>query len=199
MSSAQRRAQIVAAARPLFAERGFDATTTREIAVAAGISDALIYRHFANKDAILRTILNDGIARFSALGPPPGVDLGEVPLRDLLLGIGRAFLLAVDDQIDLIKLLVSQQHLTIDDTRFVEFVDTAATTLGAVIDARHPPEPGSGPGRGYLLARGYMGSLVALVLLQTTLGLDALRPVDPGAYLDAMVSTLVAGLEAETA
>lgn len=184
------------AARRLFAQRGFDATTTREIATAAGISDALIYRYFPGKDALLRAIIDDGIARFSTLGPSPEVDRRHVGLPELLLGLGRAFLAAVDEQRDLITLLISQQHLLTDDTRFVGFIDTAAAGLGAVIDHHHPGPEGDGPGRGYLLARGYMGSLVALSLLQHSLGLEAVRPVDPEAYLQATVSTLVAGLAA---
>lgn len=80
MPGGQRRAGIVAAVRALFAQRGFDATPTREIAVAAGVSDALIYRHFSSKQALLHAVVDTGIAEFSQLGPPPGVDRREVPL-----------------------------------------------------------------------------------------------------------------------
>jgi AcrR family transcriptional regulator len=199
MSADARRVQIVAAARRLFAGSGFDATTTREIATEAGISDALIYRHFASKEALLQAIVDDGIARFATLGPPPGVDPDTVPLSALLHGMGRQFLSALVEQQDLIRLLVSQRHVLATDTRFVEFIDTAAGVLGATIDRRHPPMDASAdPSRGYLLARGLMGSLVAFAVLQHTLGLDAVRPVDPDAYLRTMVSTLVAGLAADT-
>jgi AcrR family transcriptional regulator len=193
MSADERRTQIVAAARRLFAHSGFDATTTREIATEAGISDALIYRHFPDKQALLHAIVDDGIARFAGMGPPPGIDPREVPLAVLLPGLGGAFLTALDEQRDLIKLLVSQQHVLGGDTRFVAFIDAAASTLGTAIDHQHPAEPG----RGYLLARAFMGSLVALAILQHDLGLDAIRAVDAQAYLRAMASTLVAGLAAE--
>lgn len=36
----------------LFAEKGFEATSMRDIASAAGVSKALLYHHFANKDEI---------------------------------------------------------------------------------------------------------------------------------------------------
>lgn len=192
MSADDRRAQIVAAARRLFAASGFDATTTRQIATEAGISDALIYRHFPDKQALLRAIVEDGIARFSGMGPPPGVDLREVPLAELLPLLGSAFLTALDEQRDLIRLLVSQRHLLADDTRFVAFIDTAATGLGAAIDHQYPAEPG----RGYLLARGFMGGLVAFTILQHDLGLDAVRKVDADTYLRTTIDTLIAGLTA---
>lgn len=40
----------------LFAERGFDATSMRDISAAAGVSKALLYHHFASKDEIYAKI-----------------------------------------------------------------------------------------------------------------------------------------------
>ncbi len=183
----QRRPQIVAAARRLFAQRGYDATTTREIAAEAGVSDALIYRHFPGKEALLRAVVDDGIARFSRLGPPP---TGEpVPAADMVLGLGRAFVAACEEQLDLLTLLISQQHVLGDDTRFVGFVDAAATGLGTRLTPDEPEQ-------GYLLARSYMGSLVAFVLLQRRLGLDRVRPVDTEAYVRTAAAPLIAALDA---
>jgi AcrR family transcriptional regulator len=51
-----KRPAIVRAATALFAERGIDATSMREIAEAAGVRDAAIYRHFAGKDDLAREI-----------------------------------------------------------------------------------------------------------------------------------------------
>lgn len=47
------REKIVEAARSLFAEKGFDRTTTAEIAREAGISEGTIYRHFKSKRELL--------------------------------------------------------------------------------------------------------------------------------------------------
>lgn len=194
LAADERRAQIVTAARRLFAKSGFDATTTRQIAAEAGISDALIYRHFPDKQALLRAIVDAGIARFTVMGPPPGVDLHTVPLAATLRGLGSAFLTALDEQRDLIRLLVSQRHVLSDDKRFVTFIDQAATGLGKVIDDLYPPP--SAAGRGYLLARGFMGSLVAYAILQHDLGLDAVRTVNADDYVRTLADTLVAGLAA---
>jgi AcrR family transcriptional regulator len=40
------------AMREVFAEKGFEGTTTRELAKAAGVSEALLYRHFPSKQAM---------------------------------------------------------------------------------------------------------------------------------------------------
>ena len=63
MSASDRREAIVAAAVPLFAERGFLAVTTKEIARAAGISEALLYRHFDSKEAVFTAIQDHCVSR----------------------------------------------------------------------------------------------------------------------------------------
>src|SRR6202047_1872158 len=52
LSSEERRAAIIKAVRMVFAEKGFDGTTTRELAEAAGVSEALLFKHFPNKEAL---------------------------------------------------------------------------------------------------------------------------------------------------
>jgi AcrR family transcriptional regulator len=60
LDSDERRRTIVQAAVPLFARRGFAGTTTRELAEAAGISEALLFRHFPSKQLLYREILRLG-------------------------------------------------------------------------------------------------------------------------------------------
>ena len=52
LSSEERRASIIKAVRRVFAEKGFHGTTTRELAMAAGVSEALLFKHFPNKEAL---------------------------------------------------------------------------------------------------------------------------------------------------
>jgi AcrR family transcriptional regulator len=60
LDSDERRRAIVCAAIPLFAGKGFAGTTTRELAEAAGISEALLFRHFPSKVSLYREILRLG-------------------------------------------------------------------------------------------------------------------------------------------
>jgi AcrR family transcriptional regulator len=60
LTTPARRQQILDAAIDLFSRRGFTGTTTREIARAAGVNEALIFRHFARKDDLYAAILQQG-------------------------------------------------------------------------------------------------------------------------------------------
>jgi len=56
MPSADRRTAIISAARRIFVEKGFERTTTRALAEAAGVSEALLFKHFPNKEALYSAI-----------------------------------------------------------------------------------------------------------------------------------------------
>lgn len=64
LSSHERREAIVDAAIRLFSEKGFRGTTTRELAAAVGVSEPILYQHFATKrdlyDAIIDAKSMDG-------------------------------------------------------------------------------------------------------------------------------------------
>jgi TetR/AcrR family fatty acid metabolism transcriptional regulator len=75
-----RRDQILAAAINVFAEKGFQRATIRDVAKAAGIADGTIYNYFENKTALIMGILNrmnDTEDRDSDMGQAVGQDLHE--------------------------------------------------------------------------------------------------------------------------
>ncbi|MEV4597806.1 helix-turn-helix domain-containing protein [Amycolatopsis sp. NPDC049253] len=56
---AERRAQILAAARTAFARDGYAATTIELVARESGVTATIIYRHFAGKPDLYRAVLDD--------------------------------------------------------------------------------------------------------------------------------------------
>ncbi len=52
--------RILQAAQRLFARRGYDGTTTRDLAQAAGVAEGTLFRHFENKKAILVEVATQG-------------------------------------------------------------------------------------------------------------------------------------------
>jgi AcrR family transcriptional regulator len=61
------RARIRDEALQLFAQRGPDAVTMRDIATAAGVSAALLIRHYGSKDGLVAAVDNHVVATFEVL------------------------------------------------------------------------------------------------------------------------------------
>jgi AcrR family transcriptional regulator len=112
----ERREQVLAAAVSEFAARGFEATTTSDIAKRAGISQAYVFRLFANKqelflavldrcfdrierrfrDAVAEVPADDPAARLEAMGNAYGELLVD---RELLLLQLQGYAAAGDEQV----------------------------------------------------------------------------------------------------
>src|SRR6202795_3121586 len=88
-----RRRGIVDAAVPLFARKGFAGTTTKEIAEAAQVSEALVFKHFPSKAALYEEILQLGcegdpaLECLGAVTPSTGslIDIVHYMLRHFVL------------------------------------------------------------------------------------------------------------------
>lgn len=61
MTGDRRREQILETAVDLFSKHGFSGTTTKKIAEAAGVSEAMVFRHFASKDELYGAILHSKV------------------------------------------------------------------------------------------------------------------------------------------
>src|SRR5260370_39342356 len=86
----ERRAQVLDAARLLFAEHGYHATSIHDIIAAADIARGTFYLYFESKRAIFAELLDDFFATLagnvrrigvSAAAPPPLAQLASTVLR----------------------------------------------------------------------------------------------------------------------
>lgn len=59
LPKADRKKQLLAHAKRLFVELGFQHTTTEKIAQAAGVSEPVLYRHFDSKKALFLEVLQE--------------------------------------------------------------------------------------------------------------------------------------------
>ena len=55
----EKRELLIAAARELFQEQGFGATSTQQIAARAGVSEGILFHHFGSKRGLFETIAED--------------------------------------------------------------------------------------------------------------------------------------------
>lgn len=101
-----RRLELVNAAAKLFRQKGFDATSTRDIAAAVGMHSGSPFYHFKSKGALLYAVMDEGMrsaiarqsAALQAASAPsafPAAALLRVLIRnhfDVLLGPGSDFI-----------------------------------------------------------------------------------------------------------
>ena len=69
MTAEDRKLQILRIAVSLFSQKGFGGTTTREIAQAAGVSEAMVFRHFATKQELYSAILDHKACSGDSMNP----------------------------------------------------------------------------------------------------------------------------------
>ena len=142
------RGKILAAARELFAEKGYRDTTVREIARRAGANGAAVNYYFRSKDALYEAVFDEA---FETFGRPLGDLVGSVRDQatwraalekwfDFMLGL---FLLD-DPRQALVRRLVAQERSSptefcrrIYDDVFVPVVDVFRALLRMAL----PDEP----------------------------------------------------------
>jgi AcrR family transcriptional regulator len=79
------RDRLFGIALDLFAEKGFDATSIRDIVGEAGVSTAAFYNHFESKDALLEAVYRHYMeTRADPIGAATGAAAGSGELKTLL-------------------------------------------------------------------------------------------------------------------
>jgi AcrR family transcriptional regulator len=91
------RDKIMHAAGTLFHQRGYGATSIRDIADAAGISSSTMYHHFTNKQDVLHAIVTRFMTDFVAVTVPLLRDRDRTP-RDRIRDVVRVHLRMSDER-----------------------------------------------------------------------------------------------------
>lgn len=82
----ERHKRIVLGAMSAFARTGFKATRSRDLAAAAGVSEALIFKHFPNKRALQKAIIEERIRQTGDFLPEA---VKKAPLQEALTAIAE--------------------------------------------------------------------------------------------------------------
>ena len=113
---AARRAELLEIAADLFAERGYVATTVRDIAEAAGILSGSLYHHFDSKesmvDAILSTFIEQILSAYEGV-----VDEGKSP-TETFEGLVKVSLNAMIEHRSAILIYQKEARLLASQPRF---------------------------------------------------------------------------------
>src|SRR5262249_29874421 len=114
------RERLLDAARAVFAERGYQASTTREIAARAGVAELTLFRHFNSKQGLFEALLE--LAQPARVLEELMVRPGAKPPREELTELGRRLVEGIAQNGDLMRLLLwesrSQPELAERAARF---------------------------------------------------------------------------------
>jgi len=137
MTSDLRRQLILGAAKRCFARNGFAGTTTKRVAAAAAISEALLFKHFPSKAALYAEILADECEADPALAHLLGQEPSTATLVELVVGMVRHFLHISDSpdqqEAQRVRLMITS-HL--DDGEFARLLCAkVADLIGPVFTA----------------------------------------------------------------
>jgi AcrR family transcriptional regulator len=130
MTSDLRRQLILGAAKRCFARHGFAGTTTKSVAAAAAISEALLFKHFPSKAALYAEILSEECEADPELAHLLGQEPSTATLVELIRGMVRHFLQVSEgpDREDEQRLrLMASSHL--DDGEFARLIYAKVESL----------------------------------------------------------------------
>jgi TetR/AcrR family transcriptional regulator len=128
--------RILLKALELFSERGYDATSVREICEAAGVTKPTLYHFYGSKEGVYRAIVEGALERFR--GDMIAALAGEGPLRTRLVRMARGYVDATLREPDLARFIMALIHnppRSAPSTDFVGFYDGILSEVTRAIES----------------------------------------------------------------
>ena len=168
MTATERREQLIAISRALFAERGFDGTSIEEIAARAEVSKPVVYEHFGGKEGLYAVVVDREVR--SLLGMMQASLTAGHP-RELLEQAALAFLDYIEQSSDGFRILVRDSPIGSASGSFVSIIGDVASRVEHILAAEFKA-------RGFETnaAPMYAQMLVGMVALTGQWWLDARKP-----------------------
>jgi len=141
LKASERRATILAVAKVLFSDKGYHGVSVDEIAGRLGVSPAILYRHFASKEALYEAVLNEIACKRESY-----VDVvvnSDGSFDDVLRNITRIYVDSVSRDPDYLRMELHSALDGSDATRqffenrwrpFIDFIEFTLTELQAKQD-----------------------------------------------------------------
>ena len=190
--AAARKASIIRSAAAIFGEKGFNGTKTREIAARAGVSEALIFKHFPSKEDLYAAILAEEsplpglLDRIQALAKERNdVEVFSVIAETIVGG-------APDQNLMRLILFSALENHELSDMFFQNHIRHFYDVLASYIEQRiqdgafQPVPP-------LVAARAFMGMLIYHRLL--TVLFRATLPQEPKDIVHTFVTVFLDGLQ----
>ncbi len=115
MKAAERRASILAVAKILFADCGYHGVSVDQIAQRLGVSPAVLYQHFASKEALYEAVLNEIACRRESY--VEAALAGDDDFAGVLLRMTRVYVDSVVEDPDYLKI---EMQALLEDARLAQ-------------------------------------------------------------------------------
>jgi len=128
--------RILKKALELFSDKGYDATSVREICEAAGITKPTLYHFYGSKEGVYRALVEGALERFRA--DISSALSGDASLRVKLGRVARSYLDAAKREPDLARFLMALSHNpqhSAPATDFVGFYQGLMSEIARTIEA----------------------------------------------------------------
>ncbi len=169
MTASQRREQLLAVSRKLFAEKGFEGTSVEEIAARAEVSKPVVYEHFGGKEGIYAVVVDREVQALTA-ALSGALDEGGHP-KVLLERTALALLSYIEASEDGFRILVRDSPVAQATGTFSSLIGDVATQVEHLL-ANQFRTRGLDP----KVAPIYAQMLVGMVALTGQYWLDARSP-----------------------
>jgi AcrR family transcriptional regulator len=197
--AALRRRQILEAATRLFAQRGYHATSIRDVHRAVGVSDGLLYHYFPSKVDLLHAVLEHGFA--SMRGRRLADDINpEVPVPVALRRVGRLLWNNWRRNDEFIRILLREHRVLQeagDYSLAAEFVRSAAG-LTDFIAGRIRAGEIRPTINAEAVTRTFIDAVVGHYLFAVVVGADHVIDADPEQFIETSVDLVWNGIKVET-
>jgi AcrR family transcriptional regulator len=136
-SKAQRRAQILRAARTRFSDAGFHQTSMDDIIKASGLSAGAVYTYFSGKDELIRAAGDDALGQLSALAESAVAELIDSTDEPVVTSLSRLLTLLVEfaneNGTDISRIAIFCWGESLRDESYREFVSERYGVLRAIL------------------------------------------------------------------
>ncbi|WP_114856394.1 TetR/AcrR family transcriptional regulator [Brachybacterium sp. YJGR34] len=135
MTGRERREQLVAVGRRLFAEKGFDMTTVEEIAARAKVSKPIVYEHFGGKEGLYAVVVDREVSTLLSDLEDSLSDPRAHP-RVLMERAALAFLSYIDENEDGFRILVRDSPVSHAGGTFSSLLTDVARRVEEILAAQ---------------------------------------------------------------
>jgi len=198
--------QLLHTAERLFAQRGLDAVSVREIQKEAGVNVAAVHYHFGSRDDLIRAVLHRRIApmnerrialleKLEAAHPPPE----PLRLEDVLRAFANPVFELLEEAPHAAWLLAHVQTCYDDKLRkwYFGLFSSLVLRFQPAYQRSIPPFP---PAEGWARMQFVWGSMIYMLLRtqrRQTIGKDAPPELPPAGLCEEWVAFCAAGLRSE--